>query len=51
MLFIENTFMTLNENITYYKVMGSSKYFTLGYSWFIRKKIRLIIFLKYQKKI
>ena len=37
--FIEKTFMTLNENITYYKSYGESKkYFTLGYSWFIRRK-------------
>ena len=37
--FIENTLLTLNENITYYKSYGESKkYFTFGYSWFIRRK-------------
>ena len=49
--FIENTFMTLNENITYYKSYGESKkYFTLGYSWFIRRKNSFDYLLKYQKK-
>ena len=37
--FIENTLLTLNENITYYKSYGESKkYFIFGYSWFIRRK-------------
>ena len=37
--FIEKNFMTLNENITYYKSHGESKkYFTLSNSWFTRRK-------------
>jgi len=37
--FIENTFITLHENITYYKSYGESKkYYTLGNNWFIRRK-------------
>ena len=37
--FIEKKFMTLNENITYYKSYGESKkYFTFSNSWFIRRK-------------
>tara|TARA_B100001741_G_scaffold269953_1_gene237305 strand:+ start:751 stop:1551 length:801 start_codon:yes stop_codon:yes gene_type:complete len=49
--FIENTFMTLNENITYYKSYGESKkYFTLGYSWFIRRKNSFDYLSKISKK-
>ena len=37
--FIENTFITLHEDITYYKSYGESKkYYTLGNNWFIRRK-------------
>ena len=37
--FIENTFITLHENISYYKSYGESKkYYTLGYNWFNRRK-------------
>ena len=49
--FIEKKFMTLNENITYYKSYGESKkYFTFSNSWFIRRKNHLTIFQKISKK-
>jgi len=49
--FIEKTFMTLNENITYYKSYGESKkYFTLSYSWFVRRKNSFDYLFKISKK-
>ena len=49
--FIENTLLTLNENITYYKSYGESKkYFTFGYSWFNRRKNSFDYLFKVSKK-